>query len=369
MSQSTTTKPTRVKDAPPREASEPMTQRLIELSARTWTADASGALQSVSFGNSHHGATSRSVQCNTGLSISHHALDGNAQAAARLTCPTSAHTSSAESVIVDGLRKIAKYLETAVNAGTQSLHVFVDCAALLGHALLETRGACGQAAAYVRQLLTQIPGVSLQGARMPSTTLVRQLKKNNASSWQVNAVGILRWVQFGDTSTRNALAFSDAGIRNECCTIGGVIREGKEVVGMVMERTPDTKNVVLAELLGVSRILEEALALGIEALEVRIDCLAVVEHVVRVREGECGVAGARIRHLISQFKSVKLAAVSRNLNKEADALATSARECYETVDAQPLEAPTPVVAAKTWSMNTVRKLLANITWPVVGQMA
>jgi ribonuclease HI len=130
---------------------------------------------------------------------------------------------------------------------------------------------------------------------------------------------------FGAKSGTYAVAQCDAGAYRKRCTLGGVIRERRKLIGMVMEPCPHTGNVIEAELYAIARVMEEALALGVRSLEVRTDCQSTLVHVLDAERQMFPQVVARIRALLPRFRFLVLVNVPREDNREADALARSAR--------------------------------------------
>jgi ribonuclease HI len=133
---------------------------------------------------------------------------------------------------------------------------------------------------------------------------------------------------FGVHGDVDAIAHCDAGTRKGFVTLGAVIREQDEVIGIVMEPCLDTTNTTEAELFAVLRTLEEALSLEVKALSLFTDCESVLAHVANPLYKTFRYPAQRIRDLAQKFTTLVIHATPRSQNTEADALARSARAVY-----------------------------------------
>lgn len=128
------------------------------------------------------------------------------------------------------------------------------------------------------------------------------------------------------------IVFTDGGSRNNPgeAGIGAVAYKGSEKLFELSEYLGvQTNN--FAEYTGVIRALESLVERGLqkEDIEIRMDSKLVVEQVQgnwKIKEPTLKSLAARVRELVTQFKTVAFTHIPREENKEADALANEAMD-------------------------------------------
>lgn len=338
-----------------RPLSHDIQRQLSALNAFKWQASPRGRLQVVRFGGSD--AQVHIAYSDAGANVQCGMWRGAVRPAASLG---PSHVAPTEPVLLAELRRVLDIFGAAQVEGIKNVEIRTGSSTAIESIIVATDGEVGDIAESIRQMLPQFEAVVLKDEASLAST--RKLQKMNANAWQHNFRGLLQMVHFGHTGPLTAIAYSDAGIRDSCCTLGGIIRENGEVVALVMDRMADSENIGEAELLGIARIMEEALALGIKSLEVRVDNLPAISHVVQTTKGPCADAAAKVRALVVQFDSVMLTAVLRKFNTEADALATSARDTYETRTQGPVGPSGELTKAipTPWHVAVSNRLLTSI---------
>ena len=127
------------------------------------------------------------------------------------------------------------------------------------------------------------------------------------------------------------IAYADGGSRGNPgpAGIGGVLKDGEGAVVATVSESIGTATNNVAEYLALIRILEKAIELGYQEIEVRMDSELVVKQMrgaYKVKHDGLIPLFEKACVLSSKFRWFEINHVRRLLNKEADALANQAMD-------------------------------------------